>query len=226
MDDEWDSILLNPFDEAIQKGKEEGRNDGLEAGYNDGYHLGKVKALEIGVEIGYMRAISDSILNDLLSISINENSQCTPVENDNNREMSHNSIEKIQKRILRIQDFLKQIEVFPSPDDLFSSSNQDHTDESSSNDDEDKASQDMNQNRVEPASSSIDIAQKMQRLRAKFKTILVQSKLPNFTLKKVMNENISEPSSAMSGMSLNEKGMKGNKVITRNENNSVHDNEW
>ncbi|GFH51975.1 hypothetical protein CTEN210_08451 [Chaetoceros tenuissimus] len=225
MDDDWDSILLNPFEEAIQKGKREGRNDGLKAGYNDGYHLGKVKALEIGVELGYMRAISVSILDDLLSISANENSQCTPVENKNNREMSQNSFEKIQKRIQRIQDFLKQIEFFPSPDDLFCSSNQDHKVESSSNDDEDK-SQDMNQNEVEPVSSSIDIAQKMQRLRAKFKTILVQSKLPNFTLKKVMNENISKPSSAMSEMSLSEKATEGNKVTMRNENNSVHDNEW
>lgn len=225
MDDDWDNILLNPFEEAIQKGKREGRNDGLKAGYNDGYHLGKVKALEIGVELGYMRAISVSILDDLLSISTNENSQYTPVENENNREMSQNSFEKIQKRIQRIQDFLKQIEYFPSPDDLFCSSNQDHTVESSSNDDEDN-SQDTNQNEVEPVSSSIDIAQKMQRLRAKFKTILVQSKLPNFTLKKVMNENISEPSSAMSEMSLSEKATEGNKVTMRNENNSVHDNEW
>ena len=41
-----------------------------------------------------------------------------------------------------------------------------------------------------------------------------------------MNENISELSSAMSEVSLNEKAMEGNKVTMRTANTSVHDNEW
>jgi hypothetical protein len=62
----------------------------------------------------------------------------------------------------KIEDILQSIEQFPSPDYMFSRRDDDN----------------------------LNIADDMQRIRAKFKVLLVQLKLPHSTLKKVMNETM------------------------------------
>lgn len=221
--EDWDS-LLNPYEESIQQGLAEGRESGLNAGFDDGHHLGKVKALEIGFELGYMRIVAVSALTQL---SEDDDGQ----DKGEFQQLEGSTVATVMnshdRKVAKLNEFIALIQDFPSSDVLFSAMHQlnpagkihghhqdsEHQSVEASIDDEEE--EDLG------ASSKIDVVQKMQRIRAKFKTILVQMKIPHLTLKKVMNGGaIAGPQSLTKN-----NGKHGSKAVS-GADRTANDNEW
>jgi len=187
--DEWDS-LLDPYQESLQEGYHEGRQAGLQSGYNDGWHLGKIKALEIGIELGYMQSIATKMLDSLLS------------ESEFRQEVERGD-PQTERKIKRLGDFLELVRSFSAPDDIFNSWENNsmnainetaalNAHETKEGDNESRIDLGGRKANDPPGSTQVDITEQLQRIRAKYKTILVQMKVPHLALKKVLNERIVE----------------------------------
>jgi hypothetical protein len=226
--DDWDSIL-DPYAESLQEGYHEGQQAGLQSGYNDGWHLGKIKALEIGIELGYMQSIASEALKKLLKERESKHS----TTNETGGDYSNKADPQMERRIKKLNDFLESIQSFPNPDVIFSQISSVESEESERhyNDEKNKTDiegieDELQAVNISSASSPVDIVGKMQRIRAKFKTILVQMKMPSLTLKKVMNGEIVTTKNG--DAAINSAGNKSKqKSVTSSPQLSVyHDNEW
>jgi len=190
MKDDLFNDIIDPYESSFKKGEDDGREAALKAGYDDGYQLGKLKALEIGIELGYMSSICtlalQSMNDDLLSgeggleegvsnYPSRNTSRIHHGDNDNNM----NDKERKRKRII---DLLDAIEAFPKPDTIFHDSNQKFNEKLER---EGTYVEDQFSN-----GAHADVASLLQRLRAKFKTILVQLGLSHLRLKSVMDGSI------------------------------------
>ena len=113
--DDWDSIL-DPYADSLQEGYHEGQQAGLQSGYNDGWHLGKIKALEIGIELGYMQSIASEALKQLLK----ERESKRGIANNTEGDYSNEADPQKERRIKKLKDFLESIQSFPNPDVIFS----------------------------------------------------------------------------------------------------------
>ena len=216
--DDWDS-LLNPYEESIQKGSKEGIEAGLKAGFDDGYHLGRVKALEIGFELGYMHSVASNALETLSNLNNSSNNKDGDGDGDgggdgdndvNNDDTGNtNSNSNHDRRITRLKEFIDLIQAFYSPDELFSTKknpilnpiqDQEYVDGGGAADTHDahedahehphedgEEKKPINAHNKSLTQTPIDVTQKMQRIRAKFKTIVVQIKMPHLPLQKIMN---------------------------------------
>ena len=179
--------ILDPYETTFQRGKEDGRQAALQAGYNDGYQLGKLKSLEIGVELGYMSSICTMMLHkieknddqtskddgNIVFNSTQLRSQDLATTDDNKTMNLEKTI--LERKRKRIHDLLKAIEEFPKPETIFS--RKDKAQEENQSGD--------NENNYMGES---DIVSTMQRLRAKFKAILVQHNMSHLRLKDVMDK--------------------------------------
>ncbi len=169
--------IIDPYADTFQQGKEDGRKAAFQAGYNDGYQLGKLKSLEIGVELGYMSSICMMTLQHLEGKNeqtVDDNSQSNNVE--------ESILER--KRKIRLQDLMKAIEEFPKPETIFQKDDSDLMKEENSIS---KTQSIQNINGSSNNFGETDIVSTIQRLRAKFKAILVQNNLSYLRLKDVMD---------------------------------------
>ena len=139
-DDDLFNDILNPYESSIQRGKEDGRQAALEAGYKDGYQLGKLKAFEIGIELGYMESICNMALTNLTNHN-NGNDIHQKHKGGNNEDIvssssptSSSSFNHERKR-KRIMDMIDAIESFPKPDIIFQHYTQKHNDMEKDNND-------------------------------------------------------------------------------------------
>jgi hypothetical protein len=162
--DAWDEICVNPHQSQIDVGRQEGRAAGLEAGFNEGYSLGRTKGIEFGMELGFILGFLDSVQNRI---------QADSQENDTTRN------ERLQTRVDGLR---KAIEGFPTTDTIFAATQTD-------NDAKDEDEVSKNDSEGMPVSDGMNIVGSMQRIRAKFKVLCVQLKLPaHLSLKQVMTE--------------------------------------
>lgn len=170
MKDDLFQEIIDPHKSSFSKGKEDGRKAALQAGYDGGYHLGKLKALEIGIELGYMHSICTKVLHDIDNKSTNQGEEYR----------TNPTIEKRRKRIL---DLIDGIKAFPKPETIFRKS---HRKEDKDGDLMEEIPQtDCGVNEM---NADVDIAATMQLLRAKFKTLLVQFDRSHLRLKTVMDD--------------------------------------
>ena len=133
--------------------------DAVEAGRKEGYHSGLESGFKDGYQLGKLKAFEIGIELGYMKSMAQE-----IMKDLKQYSYTHdNGIDEEKKMKLqkKVEDILQSIEQFPSPDDMFSCLDDDP------------------RNTVED----------MQRIRAKLKVLLVQSKLPHLTLKKVMNEH-------------------------------------
>ncbi len=180
--------IIDPYESSFQAGKEDGRKAALDSGYNEGYQLGKLKGLELGIELGYMTSIckaalqglgDDIISDDIMKVNDSKSCASSSVDIDGSNKTQHgDSDHDHERKKKRIKDLLDAIEAFPKPKEIFQNSryiktkeNQEHVDVNSQNND-------------------ADITSLMQRLRAKFKTVLVQLDLTNLRLQNIMDQSI------------------------------------
>jgi|UniRef100_A0A7S2XML9 hypothetical protein len=162
----WDDICVNPHESFLELGRREGKEAGLKAGFNDGRSLGQHKALEFGIELGFIRGFVLVAHRDILpSIEIAR-------------------AEKIAKSLHALQ---QAIDEFPGPDEMFQHVHDPNNTETMLDDELQSDSETQTRN-------ALDVVGKMQRIRAKFKLVTVQLRIPHFSLKQVMEEAGQNPS--------------------------------
>lgn len=165
LDEAWDNICVNPHQLAFDIGRQRGREDGLVAGYSVGYRIGRTKALDYGTEIGFVRGVVLALEQD---------------DHDN----AEGSTERLQKLLAGVRAALDD---FPGPEESFrgQSTKQQGADDHSNHEIDDDSE-------TAPENSSLDVAGKMQRIRARFKLLTVRLGCPHFSLKQVMDDAASE----------------------------------
>ena len=183
---DFEDLCLDPYQAHFDIGHREGSTAGLKAGYDEGRQLGQQKAVEVGIELGYMRGVAEAIRQDALpsveapSVSSSDVSTACGDEDVTRRKME----KKIGKSL---NELLSMIDAFPSPDEIFH--------QSTTGDDQalaiggglDGKEDDSEQIEIQSC-GPVDISGRMQRIRAKFKLLCVQLKIPEAGLSKVMED--------------------------------------
>lgn len=155
--DAWDEICVNPHQSQVEEGRQEGREAGLKAGYVDGYKIGRTKGIEFGMELGFIRGFLNTVEANL---------ETSP---DDDAERN----ERLRKRVDALREAID--DDFPDPGTLFANAQTKGVAHDDNNDSEDSTVPDVT-----------DIMGAMQRMRAKFKVLTVQLKLPHFSLNQIM----------------------------------------
>ena len=145
--------------------QEEGRERGIKDGLISGYHE--------GYTIGRTTAISNGMeigfIQGVLLFLSDECSLSSILLDD----------EKVERASKSIQNLQVAIDEFPSPDILIRRTTEDHMTHNNNDD--------VNLN------SEIDISNKLQRIRARFKLLMVQLGLSHVSLKSLMDLNVDAP---------------------------------
>mmetsp|Transcript_4455 Transcript_4455/g.12398 ORF Transcript_4455/g.12398 Transcript_4455/m.12398 type:complete len:205 (-) Transcript_4455:45-659(-) len=180
---DFEDLCLDPYNDSLEKGRAEGHAAGLKSGFEDGRSLGRIKGLEIGIELGYMRGVAIAINKRVMS----------PLEKETADTEGCGRAEKVRKVL---KELINAIDSFPSPDEMFA----DTGDTSLLNGTDGGVTGTMTRKEaMQPTQERPDIAGKLQRIRAKFKLLLVQLKLPQLSLKKVMDEALHSGESKLAG---------------------------
>jgi hypothetical protein len=157
--DAWDNICVNPHEAAVEIGRNQGRQDGSHAGLEEGYALGRTTAVEYGMEVGFVRGVALAL------------------------EQHDEQAERVQKNLQELQraldDFPSSDEVFRREKNIFLPGAMTIHQPGNSNDHHDESRQ---------MQSSHDIEQKMQRIRARFKLLIVQLGMPHYSLQQLMDD--------------------------------------
>jgi len=176
--DAWDDLAVNPHAAALAEGRRLGVVDGRAAGFGQGYATGLVSATDLGLELGFVRGVVE-VLQQQLQLSL--------IHED---ERVQKSIDCLQKAL---DDFPSPAAVFP-PNHGTGGGEEDprmRTSEEDSNHNDnttDEFSTSSSSLKAEEGAGEDDVAGKMQRIRARFKLLMVQLGLPHFSLKRVMDQ--------------------------------------
>ena len=186
---DFEDLCLDPFQANFDDGHREGSEAGLQAGYNEGRKLGQQKAVEVGIELGYMRGVAEAIRQSIVT-SISASSDDKNLGETDDTGATLRKMEKIGKSA---NELLSMIDAFPSPDEIFQQATDDVSEEKqqpSHGDGEDSNAEESGDSEQSKAQSGgpVDISGRMQRIRAKFKLLCVQLKMPEISLSRVMEE--------------------------------------
>ena len=185
---DFEDLCLDPYQAHFDLGRREGSAAGLQAGYDEGRKLGQQKAVEVGIELGYMRGVAEAIRQDVLLgvdaayvSSSDGNTLCGDEEADVTRR-------KMEKKVGKsLDELLSMIDAFPSPDEIFHQSTT-GDDQAISSDGGLGGKEDDSEQCETQSGGPVDISGRMQRIRAKFKLLCVQLKIPEAGLSKVMED--------------------------------------
>ncbi|CAB9529229.1 expressed unknown protein [Seminavis robusta] len=172
--DAWDDLCVNPQQVALETGRQEGRQAGLVSGFNDGKTVGIVKGVEYGMEVGFVKGVVKELSDALLALDNNN------ADNSNNRFGDAAKVERIQNTL---QSLTTLLDAFPSPQESFQGTGIVGQLNSASDDNDDEEALLSGKD----GKSSTDLEGHMQRIRAKFKLLMVQLRWNNFSLKAVMD---------------------------------------
>ena len=185
----FEDLCLDPFQANFDDGHREGSEAGLLAGYNEGRKLGQQKAVEVGIELGYMKGVAEAIIRQSI---VTPNAAALGVEvlgADDDAGAALRKIEKIKKSA---DELLSMIDAFPSPDEIFQQAIDDGSEEkqlSHDEGDDSNAEENGDSEQIKGQSGGpVDISGRMQRIRAKFKLLCVQLKMPEISLSRVMED--------------------------------------
>ena len=164
-DDDWDGLFADPHAAQRMEGRRHGAIDGRTAGLARGYAAGRSTATDLGLELGFARGVLDGL----------------------RRQMSSSSSLGGDERLRRSVDGLQRaLDDFPSPAAIFRDKQQPAP--LREGDPMGEIDPSKNDNKLEYEDSfddadDDDVAGKLQRVRARFKLLLVQLGLPHFSLK-------------------------------------------
>ena len=163
----WDDLCLDPHADAMEAGREEGRVAGTKSGFQAGSDLGRAKGVEYGMELGFCEGIIQKIQ------ALLEDPDLTTKSPDSKLVKNRAKIEK------SLVDLQQALQAFPEPSELFAK-------ESNGTISEPLPKQDG----VEQVDSTaaVDVRNEMQRIRAKFKVLMVQLGMPHLSIKQVMDQ--------------------------------------
>lgn len=159
--DAWDDLAVNPHAAALAAGRRLGVADGRAAGFGQGYATGLVSATDLGLELGFVRGVVDGLQQQQQQLAV----------------LIHED-ERVQKSIDSLR---KALDDFPSPAAVFPPNR-------GGGREDDNADEFSTSLKAEEGVGEDDVAGKMQRIRARFKLLIVQLGLPHFSLKRVMDE--------------------------------------
>jgi hypothetical protein len=164
--DPWDA-LTDPHEEHLQNGREEGKQTGLETGFKMGYDLGRTTAIDVGMELGFIRGAMSTIGS---SNEISDRAQKT------------------------IRELNQLIDTFPGVDEMFREQEQERLLGQSASDENNDVVEEEDSEETHrttgtrtPNEGAVNIRTEIQRIRAKFKLLTVQIGCPHFSLKQVMD---------------------------------------
>ena len=187
--DPWDDLAIHPHAAAMAEGQRQGSRAGRAAGWRQGYTTGRTTAVEYGTELGFVRGVVETLPQRMLAVandSDNDDDDCDTRLRDS-----------IQHLLAALDAFPKSADVFPNsvPTGISISNNTDphkprHDGDSHHATEEldgDKKNEEEGQ--IDVASDQDDdVAVKMQRVRARFKLLMVQLGVPHFSLKHLMDQ--------------------------------------
>jgi hypothetical protein len=159
----------------VELGREEGRQAGLQAGYKDGLSLGRTKGIEFGMELGFIRGFLNTVEHTQWESSLIKGQEFEEQQQQQQRAVVAQRIQK------GLQDLRQAIEDFPSPDAIFASSTMNNDNHNNENDSEEEAA-------AQATANATDVMGALQRIRAKFKVLTVQLKIPHYSLHQVMSD--------------------------------------
>ncbi|KAL3781642.1 hypothetical protein ACHAWO_001918 [Cyclotella atomus] len=183
---DWDNSLfddvIDPFQQIAISERAQGQEAGRRAGYLDGRDIGRTKGWEIGLELGYIHAFANNFID-----GCRKREQNTKEQTDTNQEERSTSADRGNHRLDRCltvsRELIDLVNCFPDPDELLAQ----RTDiaeidaiELSGRDD----------SKIAPDTSRVDVTSSLQRIRAKFKLLLVllRTRTP-LDLKRLLNRN-------------------------------------
>lgn len=207
---DWEDACLDLHQTALEEGKVEGREAGMQAGFRDGRELGQSKGLEFGIEIGFYEGILKDLQERLQATT-------TPAENQNDNDTVPNQIvftDRIRKNLRQLE---LAIEDFPSSDELFAPSN---NTSSAIAGFRTETTEDFQETQEGDSERRIDVLHKLQRIRARFKLLMVQLGHPQFSLKQVLEDPRSVSGTSSDDTTTDVKGKKESKTST------LPTNEW
>ena len=221
-EDDWmDRCLDEPHQSALEQGQNEGQEAGRLVGFRDGRKLGQTKAIEFGLELGWMRGVLA-----VLSSSESSTAEVNGTTADKLRS------EKVQRTILTLKRSLD--EDFPSPDELF----RNHDRKSQGNGDLVAISPQPNEGQddsegtntgdsLDGSMGPIDIMKQMQLIRARFKLLAVQLGHPHFSFQQLMQENSIARPTRIGNANANNSGMSAISEETPDPKESnLNSHEW
>ena len=153
-------MCTNPHEQYIEEGREQGRIDGRRDGLKQGYAIGHTTALEYGMEVGFIQGVLSTVAPHLTGLVVGD-----------------------EKKVASIQRSLKHVQTaldaFPCPEEVLQSADPNRL-----------AMRDQTNNSEDPADEDLDIVGKMQRIRTRFKLLMVQLGTPSLSLKSMMDKGI------------------------------------
>jgi hypothetical protein len=166
--DDWDDLCLDPHHSSFEAGQMEGRAAGELAGFRDGQALGQTKGLEFGMEIGFIRGVLQALEEE---------------EEEEEESIRNKNSDRVRKSMQGLRQALAD---FPTPDQMLE---QQAALQMTPHAHNDNNSNDHLDDSEDPSSNTkLDILAKLQRIRARFKLLMVQLGMPQFSLKQVMLE--------------------------------------
>jgi len=192
--DPWDALGFDPHAKAVAEGRRQGAADGRAAGWRQGYATGRTTAAEYGTELGFVRGVVSALQEQYAAFSNSE----TITDGDDRLQNS------IRNLLIALDDFPSPVVVFRNMID--STNNKTASRDPLREEDPDRL--------VEPADEEVDantetndhdheldVAAKMQRVRARFKLLMVQLGLPHFSLKSIMDQQQQQTASSKTSAS-------------------------
>jgi hypothetical protein len=168
MDDDWDAICVNPHEAFVAQGREEGREAGREAGFVQGRQLGQTTAIDYGMELGFIQGVLEE-----LGLHGDELSS------------------KNDRAVKTMKDLQQALDRFPQAEAIFQQHQELGTDLPATDDLHD----DSEQPQAELAHA--DVRQLLQRIRARFRLLMVQLHLSSVSLPQVMADVTTDNSPAI-----------------------------
>jgi hypothetical protein len=222
--DAWDDICLNPHESHMELGREEGRQAALQAGFKDGYSLGRTKGIEFGMELGFIRGFLNTLEKHLQWEQQQRQQQSSLIIMGGGGGEPAAARAAVQQRIQRgAHDLRRAIEDFPTPDAMFVAS-------STMNDDDDD---ERNNNCADSETNNAtqDVMGALQRIRAKFKVLTVQLKIPHYSLHQIMADAVARVDEQkrtfhVAGATTSNASGSGEKVLTVNNESQGESSEW
>ena len=177
--DPWDDLAIHPHAAAMAEGQRQGSRAGRAAGWRQGYTTGRTTAVEYGTELGFVRGVVETLPQHML-------------DDDDDTRLR----DSIQHLLSALDAFPKSADVFPNsvPTSISNSSSTDpHEPRHDGDSHHAKAELDGDKKKEEgqidvASDQDDDVAVKMQRVRARFKLLMVQLGVPHFSLKHLMDQ--------------------------------------
>ena len=206
--------IIDPFEQIASSEREKGRQAGRASGYVEGRDIGLSKGWEIGLELGYIYGLASKLIDGFLNYQQQDQQSNAPLDADEEEHSITSSgrcnNQRLDRCLTIARELMDMIDAFPDPDELLKQSpdisekidpvkdsqkdNATTADETQSKSDGQDTIQDQLQNDSESINhndtSIPDVTASLQRIRSKFKLLLVLLRTSTpLDLKRLLNPN-------------------------------------